>query len=127
MEEVDKIGKQNRHSSDDKKIRSIGLVQAQSRTRTHEMADDDKRTTSATTNDIETAECSGVIQQGPQVFGGLSIFTPSNHYSAHIVATLLGHDHEQHVVGNFTEAQYGVCTYDISHNNNMQRHIIVIC
>jgi len=108
LKEVDKIGKQNRDGSDDKKIRSVGFVQTQSRTRTHEMVDDDKRATSATTNDIETAECPGIIQQGPQVFGGLSIFTPSNHNPAHIVATLLGHDHEQHVVGNVTEAQYGV-------------------
>jgi len=109
LEEVDKIRKQNGHSSDDKKIRSIGFVQIQSRTRTNEMADDDKRATSTTTNDIKTAECPGVIQQGPQVFGGLSIFTPSNHNPVHIVSTLLGHNHEQHAAGNVTEAQYRVC------------------
>lgn len=108
FEEVDEIGKQNRHGSDDKKKRYTGFVQVQSRTRTHEMADDDKRATSAATNDIQTAECPGVIQQGPQVFDRLSVFTPSNHNSNHIVATLLGHDHEQYAVGNVTEAQYGV-------------------
>lgn len=90
-------------------------MQIQSRPRTNEMADDDKWATSATTNDIKTVECPGVIQQGPQIFGGLSVFTPSNHNSAHIVTTLLGHNHEQHVVGNVAETQYGVSvdTYHI--------------
>jgi len=72
------------------------------------MAIDDKRASSATTNDIEIAERTGIIQQGPQVFSGLSIFTASDHNSVHIVATFLGHDHEQHAVGNVAEAQYRV-------------------
>lgn len=72
------------------------------------MADDDKRATSTATNDIKTVERYGVIQQGPEILGRFAVPVAPYRYSVRVVSALLGHDHEQHVVGNVTKAQHGV-------------------
>lgn len=72
------------------------------------MANDDKRTTSTSTNDIKIVERFGVIQQGPEILGQFTIPVAPYRHPVCVVSALLGHDHEQHVVGNVTKAQHRV-------------------
>lgn len=109
--EVDQVGEQNCRGRHDEKTRFIGFVQVQSRSRAHEMVNDDQRASSAAADDIEIVECSGVFRPGSKILGGFAVPVASDRHSTHIVTTFLGHDHVQHVVGNIAKAQYRVSAH----------------